>query len=222
MPATGYQFTGWTGACTGTGACQLSGVTGVPSVGATFGLASAPAACASTTVLHAAPDGSGDGSSWAQAAALQQALALANGDADLGRCYEIRLRQGVYKPGPAGRPERHFAIDRPLQLKGGYTGIQSAAVNYVGTTEAQPITDRKGPSPSMDINHERRWIDPIGREWGYLDDRFDKIFTGISATGEYTDAEGPAAPPSPSARSTAPWAASRCVAKECRRAWGEA
>ena len=121
-PATGYQFTGWTGACTGTGACQLSGVTGVPSVGATFGLASAPAACASTTVLHAAPDGSGDGSSWAQAAALQQALALANGDADLGRCYEIRLRQGVYKPGPAGRPERHFAIDRPLQIKGGYTG----------------------------------------------------------------------------------------------------
>jgi len=121
-PATGYQFTGWTGACTGTGACQLSGVTGVPSVGATFGLASAPAACASTTVLHAAPDGSGDGSSWAQAAALQQALALANGDADLGRCYEIRLRQGVYKPGPAGRPELHFAIDRPLQIKGGYTG----------------------------------------------------------------------------------------------------
>lgn len=121
-PATGYQFTGWTGACTGTGACQLSGVTGVPSVGATFGLAPAPAACASTTVLHAAPDGSGDGSSWAQAAALQQALALANGDADLGRCYEIRLRQGVYKPGPAGRPELHFAIDRPLQIKGGYTG----------------------------------------------------------------------------------------------------
>ena len=53
---------------------------------------------------------------------LQQALALANGDADLGRCYEIRLRQGVYKPGPAGRPELHFAIDRPLQIKGGYTG----------------------------------------------------------------------------------------------------
>ena len=71
---------------------------------------------------HAAPDGSGDGSSWAQPAALQQALALANGDADLGRCYEIRLRQGVYKPGPAGRPELHFAIDRPLQIKGGYTG----------------------------------------------------------------------------------------------------
>jgi hypothetical protein len=75
-----------------------------------------------------------------------------------------------------------------VTFRGSYTGIQAAAVNYLGTTEAQTITDRKGPTPSMDINHERRWIDPIGKEWGYLDDRFDKIFTGIAANGEYTEA----------------------------------
>ena len=122
-PAAGYQFTGWTKGCTGSGACELANVDGPRGVTAQFGLApAAPDACTAATVLHAAPDGSGDGSGWNQPAALQHALALANGDRDLGRCYEIRLRQGIYKPGPAGRPELHFAIDRPMQLKGGYTG----------------------------------------------------------------------------------------------------
>jgi hypothetical protein len=84
--------------------------------------------------------------------------------------------------------EQGGRLRNTVSFKGGYSGIQAAAVNYLGTTEATPITDRKGPSPSMELNHERRWIDPIGREWGHLDDRFDRFFTGISATGEYTQA----------------------------------
>ena len=35
-PQTGFQFTGWTGDCTGTGACQFTNVTSAHSVGATF------------------------------------------------------------------------------------------------------------------------------------------------------------------------------------------
>lgn len=73
-----------------------------------------------------------------------------------------------------------------VTFKGGYSGIQAATINYLGTTAAQKITDRRGPTPSMNINHERRWVDPIGYEWGYLEDNNDKLFTGIAATGEYT------------------------------------
>ncbi len=35
-PQTGFQFTGWTGDCAGTGACQFTNVTSAHSVGATF------------------------------------------------------------------------------------------------------------------------------------------------------------------------------------------
>ena len=41
-PDTGYHFTGWSGDCSGTGACQLTNVTGPRSVGATFALNAYP------------------------------------------------------------------------------------------------------------------------------------------------------------------------------------
>jgi hypothetical protein len=75
-----------------------------------------------------------------------------------------------------------------VNFRGGYSGIQSAVVNYLGETKAKRIVDRKGLTPLMEVNHERRWVDPVGFEWGHLDDRFDRLFTGISATGEYTEA----------------------------------
>ncbi|MGE8319221.1 MAG: choice-of-anchor Q domain-containing protein [Comamonas sp.] len=77
------------------------------------------AAGAQGAVCHATPTGSGDGSSWTQAAALPAALADAS-------CTEIRLRQGVYRPG--GGPNTAFVIERPLQLRGGYTGTGDARV----------------------------------------------------------------------------------------------
>ena len=87
--------------------------------------APAPQVCAREYVLRAAPDGAsggGAGSSWSTPASLQHALALANADTDLATCYQIHLKQGLYKPGPAGNAAAYFAIDRPLQLLGGYTG----------------------------------------------------------------------------------------------------
>ena len=82
------------------------------------------AACTSTTVLYAAPAavGSADASNWANANTLQGALATANGNTAAGQCFEIRAKQGVYKPTATADRTISFAITRPLQLKGGYTG----------------------------------------------------------------------------------------------------
>ena len=51
-------------------------------------------------MLYAATDGvdSGDGLGWATATTLQGALAAANGNTAAGQCFEIRVKQGVYKP----------------------------------------------------------------------------------------------------------------------------
>lgn len=82
--------------------------------------------CAGTTVLHVAPTAAGlaDGSSWANAATLQAALARAHA-ADRGLCQEIRIQQGVYKPTDTADRSISFAIGRPLRLLGGYTGNAS-------------------------------------------------------------------------------------------------
>ena len=75
-----------------------------------------------------------------------------------------------------------------VDFKGAYKGIQAAVVNYVGATEAIKITGRKGVSPDVGLQHERRWVDPVGYEWGTLVDTNDALFTGISPTGIYTEA----------------------------------
>ena len=58
------------------------------------------------------PSGNGSGSGWAHAASLASALANT-------QCSDIRIRQGVYTATP-------FLIDRPLTLRGGYTGTTPA------------------------------------------------------------------------------------------------
>ena len=91
--------------------------------------------CMGTTVLHAAADGSAaaDGLSWGSATTLYGALAISNADTTT-HCFEIRLKQGVYKPATLNPAEtdtdviyearyQHFAVTRPVQLKGGYTGV---------------------------------------------------------------------------------------------------
>lgn len=92
----------------------------------------APVACASTTTLFVVGDDDvGSTGVWASATSLQSALATAKADTDLSHCYELRLKQGVYRPVKVADAanvtdaERGvaFNIDRPLQLKGGYTGV---------------------------------------------------------------------------------------------------
>ncbi|WP_238541933.1 choice-of-anchor Q domain-containing protein [Acidovorax sp. CF316] len=64
------------------------------------------------------PDGTGNGSSWAQAASLEGALAGA-------ACSEIWVRQGTYKPTTGTDRTVSFAIDRPLKLYGGFAGTEA-------------------------------------------------------------------------------------------------
>lgn len=78
-----------------------------------MGAAHAAGAC------RVAPDGTGNGSSWAQAASLQGALADA-------ACSEIWVKQGTYRPTAGTDRSVGFAIDRPLKLYGGFAGAEAA------------------------------------------------------------------------------------------------
>ena len=70
---------------------------------------------AQAAICRAAPTASGnaDGATWADAMTLQGALANTG-------CDEIWLKQGLYKPGTQRADT--FAINRPLQLYGGFVG----------------------------------------------------------------------------------------------------
>ncbi len=74
---------------------------------------------AQAAICRAAPtaSGSADGATWADAMTLQAALGN-------GGCDEIWLKQGLYKPGT--QRDATFAINRPLQLYGGFVGGETA------------------------------------------------------------------------------------------------
>ena len=111
--------------------------------------APAPQACTDQRVLYVASDGSNigpAGSDWGNPASLQHALGIANGDISLATCYQIHLKQGIYKPDSRGNVSAHFAIDRPLQLLGGYTG------NTANPTERQLQANNTVLSGDIDNN----------------------------------------------------------------------
>ena len=74
---------------------------------------------AQAAICRAAPTASGtaNGSTWADAMTLQSALANTG-------CDEIWLQQGLYKPGT--QRDATFAINRPVQLYGGFVGGETA------------------------------------------------------------------------------------------------
>ena len=74
---------------------------------------------AQAAICRAAPTaiGSADGATWADAMTLQAALAHSG-------CDEIWLQQGLYKPGT--QRDATFAINRPVQLYGGFVGGETA------------------------------------------------------------------------------------------------
>lgn len=111
--------------------------------------APAAQACTDQRVLYVAPDGTSigpAGSDWSNPASLQHALGIANGDTGLATCYQIHLKQGIYKPDSRGNVSAHFAIDRPLQLLGGYTG------NPANPTERQLQANNTVLSGDIDNN----------------------------------------------------------------------
>ena len=70
-------------------------------------------------ICRAAPtvSGSANGTTWADAMTLQAALGNSG-------CDEIWLKQGLYKPGT--QRDATFAINRPVQLYGGFVGGETA------------------------------------------------------------------------------------------------
>lgn len=74
---------------------------------------------AQAAICRAAPTASGaaNGATWADAMTLQAALGNSG-------CDEIWLQQGLYKPGT--QRDATFAINRPLQLYGGFVGGETA------------------------------------------------------------------------------------------------
>lgn len=110
------------------------------------------AACAGTQVLYATHDaqdmvtsGKTGKLGWGDAVTLQNALAVANADTTLSQCYEVRIKQGVYKPATLDPAETNsgvinaalstsFNIARPMLLKGGYTGSGDTRVIQADNT----------------------------------------------------------------------------------------
>ncbi len=92
---------------------------------------------AQAAICRAAPTagGAANGTTWADAMTLQSALANTG-------CDEIWLRQGLYKPGT--QRDVAFAINRPLQLYGGFVGGETA--------RGQRATDSRLTVLSGDIN----------------------------------------------------------------------
>ncbi|MDR2335973.1 MAG: IPTL-CTERM sorting domain-containing protein [Burkholderiaceae bacterium] len=110
------------------------------------------AACAGTQVLYATSDAQDMATSgktgklgWGDAVTLQNALTVANADTTLNQCYEVRIKQGVYKPATLSPTEADsgvinaarsmsFNIARPMLLKGGYTGSGDTRVVQADNT----------------------------------------------------------------------------------------
>ena len=176
--------------------------------------------CMGTTVLHATADGSAaaDGLSWGSATTLHGALAISNADTTT-QCYEIRLKQGIYKPATLDAGETNidtisqergktFSVLRAVQLKGGYTGIgESREINAENTvlsgdidsndTTTNGIT-RKASITYIDSNTPTRpGGDIVGNNsnlvmaLGGLEQSASKAnFTSSQQEGSFTQLEG--------------------------------
>lgn len=102
-------------------------------------------------ICHVAPDGNAaaNASSWSQATTLHSALTSKKPDNNGSYCTEIRVKQGVYTPGNARADS--FAINRPLQLKGGYTGTGDERSGGASTTVLSGDIDRNDGNVSNGI-----------------------------------------------------------------------
>ena len=142
----------------------------VPSGWKSVALASLLAMGASSAALAAdcrvTPDGTGDGSSWGQAANLHAALANAN-------CSALWLREGTYKPVSdadskaavdayvasdddgllTSNQAKYFAVTRPVMVYGGFRGDESSLPDRSGVNPATTILsgDINAPSTQAEL-----------------------------------------------------------------------
>ena len=107
------------------------------------------------------PDGTGDGSSWEQATNLHAALANAN-------CSALWLREGTYKPVSdadsqaavdayaaskdtgvfADNKGKYFAVTRPVQIYGGFSGTETALPDRNSVNAAKTVLSGDIHAPS--------------------------------------------------------------------------
>lgn len=81
-----------------------------------------PVTLAPVPVIYVTEDGHGSGSSWTDAAALQEALSVLAPAYSPG-AVEIRVARGTYTPDSGGNDrQRSFEIGQHIQLRGGYSG----------------------------------------------------------------------------------------------------
>jgi uncharacterized repeat protein (TIGR01451 family) len=109
-PATGWLFTGWSGACSGIGACVVM-VTGTRQVTATF------TQIMQFHVDRDAPGPAHDGLSWTTAfTGVQEALSAVPTGA------EVWVAEGVYKPTAGTDRNASFGLRSGVALYGGFGG----------------------------------------------------------------------------------------------------
>lgn len=186
--------------------------------GALAGPVAQAAPCSATTTLFAAADGlpAASGLDWANVTTLQHALVLANGGSG-NQCYEIRIKQGVYKPTAttdADPRSATFSINRPVRLLGGYTGASPTArtldpsntvlsgdidnndtVNLAGVTpEVANLVGNNsynvvtvGGNSSVQGNGVYSSADPLEASYTLID--------GVTITGGWANRSSPAAAP---------------------------
>jgi len=126
-------------------------------------------------------DAGNSGADWGHPLTLQAALGNS-------ACTDIRLRQGVYKPGPNAAD--HFAIDRPLQLRGGYTGNPEQAGERVLHADNTVLSGDIG----NDDTHSTGGITPTAADIQGTNNATVMVIggTGFYGNGNYAHDEGDA------------------------------
>lgn len=158
---------------------RRSSPVGVLALAGTLLVAASPAQAAA---CRAAPNGSGDGSSWASAASLHAALA------DVA-CTEIWLQQGVYRPSTSDA-NISFAINRPVQVYGGFAGTETALAQRSTNNR---LTVLSGDMAGDDVNRTGEGATPTAADIRGTNSEHVVVIGGANTglgNGVYTSASG--------------------------------
>jgi hypothetical protein len=129
-------------------------------------------------VCRVKPGGSGDGSSWSNAAALQSALANA-------ACTQIWVKYGVYKPGPSASDA--FTIPPGVAVYGGFGGSETTlAERTLAAMAARPPSILSGDIDNNDTDANNNHIDESAADIQGTNSNNVLIIDGTSVAGPVT------------------------------------
>ena len=121
-------------------------------------------------ILYVTPDGSGDGSTWQQAADLQEVLS----DAEAGT--QIWVARGTYYPTPGTERTASFVVPDGVQLLGGFTGNESGLVQRNPAINVTILSGEIGSTAPDDNSYNVLYTEGVGKTT-----RID----GFTVTGGY-------------------------------------